>query len=150
MTNDMRRVVSGKTDSLNNDSHNKHLDVCLLFTRFTQRTAGSRNQSHCWVSSCEETVALCYDCCKALRASGLCNVFDMGDIFFSCIVTTCKQLLYGWETISSRERYWQLAGSPLPVTLKNVSIQLSILDTLNLYFKYHTALLNNWTSKQRQ
>lgn len=96
------------------------------------------------------SVAPCYDCCKALRASGLCNVFDMGDFFFSCVVTTCKQLLYGWETISSRERYWWLAGSPLPVTLKNISIQLSILDTLNLYFKYHTALLNNWTSKQRQ
>jgi len=35
VTNDMRRVVSGKTDSLNNDSHNKHLIICLLFIRFT-------------------------------------------------------------------------------------------------------------------
>lgn len=39
VTNDMRRVVSGKTDSLNNDSHSKHLDVCCLFLRFTQRNS---------------------------------------------------------------------------------------------------------------
>lgn len=38
VTNEMGRVVSGKTDSLNNDSHNKHLDTCLLFIRFTQRS----------------------------------------------------------------------------------------------------------------
>lgn len=38
VTND-KRVVSGKTDSLNNDSHNKHLDVCLLFAGFTQRNS---------------------------------------------------------------------------------------------------------------
>lgn len=39
VTNDMRRVVSGKTDSLTNDSHNKHLDVCLFFFGFTQRNS---------------------------------------------------------------------------------------------------------------
>lgn len=40
VTNDMRRVVAGKTDSLNNDSHNNHLDVCLFFfVGFTQRNS---------------------------------------------------------------------------------------------------------------
>lgn len=39
VTNDMRRVVSGKTDVLDGDSHNKHLDTCLLFIRFTQRSS---------------------------------------------------------------------------------------------------------------
>lgn len=48
VTNDMRRVVAGKTDSLNNDSHNNHLDVCLFFLLdLLRETAGSRAQSHC-------------------------------------------------------------------------------------------------------
>lgn len=47
VTNDMRRVVSGKTDSLNNDSHNKHLDICLFLLDLLRETAGPRTQSHC-------------------------------------------------------------------------------------------------------
>lgn len=39
VTNDMRRVVSGKTDALDSDSHNKHLDTCRLLIRFTQRSS---------------------------------------------------------------------------------------------------------------
>lgn len=39
VTNDMRRVVSGKTDVLDGDSDNKHLDTCLLYIRFTQRSS---------------------------------------------------------------------------------------------------------------
>lgn len=42
VTNDMRRVVSGKSDVSTNDSHNKHLDICLLFIRFTQRNSWLR------------------------------------------------------------------------------------------------------------
>lgn len=40
------------------------------------------------------SVAPCYDCCKALSASGLCNAFDMGDFFFSPVqlqpVSSCS------------------------------------------------------------
>lgn len=46
VTNDMRRVVSGKTDSLNNDSHNKHLDIWLFFIGFTQRNSWLKDQFH--------------------------------------------------------------------------------------------------------
>lgn len=82
VTNDMRRVVSGKTDSLNNDSHNKHLDICLFFIGFTQRNSWLKDPVSPLFLLVILSVAQCYDCCKALSASGLCNAFDMGDFFF--------------------------------------------------------------------
>lgn len=53
VTNDMRRVVSGKTDSLNSDSHNKHLDICLFFHRIYSEKQLAQGPSFTTVSSCD-------------------------------------------------------------------------------------------------
>lgn len=84
VTNDIRRLVSGKSDSLDNDSHNKHLDVCLFFVAFTQRNSWLKDPISLLSFLCFYLWHHVMTVVNPLSASGLCNAFDKGDFFLLC------------------------------------------------------------------